>query len=457
MSINAELIKKLENYIQNKITVTLQVKDLEWTIGLRHLPESQGGEANKYITGKLYGTFPNFSFLEDGKDKAQYILKESLSKIQPYYPPDRHSYKEKYLKYKQKYLNLKNQYGGAESSTWTCSICTLINPISALNCMACNTPRNSNTGVTADSSGVMPSMQSELVPGDEEEEVSEGGDTLNLVCISCDKKIRQHQDRIHLFTGGPMHIRCFFDVLQNSFYSKMHEKIINMNDGDTTFSFDDLNALVLNEPYNKEKRRQLINMWISKIDTRKNIDFLKIAREKEFYTNFDNDLEANDLKGLTSMINLGLWYRCPKCGFAYSESSGCNTFRCPWCDIYFCSICLATFEEDKVAHEHVKQEHTLKGVTRRQPAEQERALNTLVSMMVYIHEKGKGHLIDKLLDMISYKRDETAVLNTKVKKEHIKEFIKKAIERKDAEGGDKLARAWFQWQAPTGSGGGGGM
>ena len=345
----------------------------------------------------------------------------------------RNSFKEKYLKYKQKYLNLKNQYGG----TWTCSVCTLINPTSALNCVVCNTPRNtpqsSSTGATVDSGGVGGEQASE-------------GDVGGVECVICNKKITQQQDRIHLFKQGPMHIRCFFDEVLQSFHTKMHEKIININDGaNTTFSFDDLNALVLHEPYNKEKKRQLINMWISKIDTRKNIDSIKIVREKQFYTNFDNDLEANDLESLKSRINFGLWYRCPKCGFEYSENSSCNTFQCPSCDIFFCGICLATFEEDKVAHEHVKHEHTLKGVTRRQPAEQERALNTLVSMMVYIHEKGKGHLIDKLLDMISYKRNETAVLNTKVKKEHIKEFIKKEIERKNAEGGDKLARAWFQW------------
>jgi hypothetical protein len=111
------LMERLIYYDTNKIKVTLQVKDLEETIGNRHWPEDMGGERDKYITGiieisKLSNK--NILFREDGKKRGQYVIEESLSKIKPVNTEtgdptslEGGEYKQKYLKYKQKYLELR--------------------------------------------------------------------------------------------------------------------------------------------------------------------------------------------------------------------------------------------------------------------------------------------------------------------------------------------------------------
>jgi hypothetical protein len=77
---SSAVIKKLEKYVKNKTKVTLQVKDLEPTVGDRHLGEGK----NEYITGILsHDRFSPkvFLFLEDGKEGRQDVLESSLDKI----------------------------------------------------------------------------------------------------------------------------------------------------------------------------------------------------------------------------------------------------------------------------------------------------------------------------------------------------------------------------------------
>jgi len=115
---NMSLMERLIYYETNKIKVTLQVKDLEQTIGIRHWPENMGGERDKYITGIIelskLSNKKEFIFREDGKKRGQYIIEESLSKIKPVNTEtgdptslEGGEYKQKYLKYKQKYLELR--------------------------------------------------------------------------------------------------------------------------------------------------------------------------------------------------------------------------------------------------------------------------------------------------------------------------------------------------------------
>jgi len=77
--INSKLL--LYKYANDKSKVTLQVKNLEPTSGIRHLPENLGGESNKYITGILQAQGSSFVFIEDGKSTGQYIEKDRLSQI----------------------------------------------------------------------------------------------------------------------------------------------------------------------------------------------------------------------------------------------------------------------------------------------------------------------------------------------------------------------------------------
>jgi hypothetical protein len=114
---NMSLMERLIYYETNKIKVTLQVKDLEQTTGIRHWPENMGGERDKYITGIIeLSKLSNkeFIFKEDGKERGQFVIEESLSKIKPVNNEtgdptslEGGEYKQKYLKYKQKYLELR--------------------------------------------------------------------------------------------------------------------------------------------------------------------------------------------------------------------------------------------------------------------------------------------------------------------------------------------------------------
>jgi hypothetical protein len=56
--------------------VTLQVKDLEATVGFRHLTEPE-----KFITGKLEKYGSEYVFREDGGKPGQFILNNRLNKV----------------------------------------------------------------------------------------------------------------------------------------------------------------------------------------------------------------------------------------------------------------------------------------------------------------------------------------------------------------------------------------
>jgi hypothetical protein len=70
------LIRKLDRYVQEKERVVLQVKDLEPTVGSRHVTEP-----DKYIMGTLNKYYNTYGFREDGKESSQEVLKERLYKI----------------------------------------------------------------------------------------------------------------------------------------------------------------------------------------------------------------------------------------------------------------------------------------------------------------------------------------------------------------------------------------
>jgi hypothetical protein len=71
-----KLIIKLNRYVNDKERVVLQVKDLEPTIGSRHVTEP-----NKYIKGTLDKSGNTYVFREDGKQSSQEILKGRYYKI----------------------------------------------------------------------------------------------------------------------------------------------------------------------------------------------------------------------------------------------------------------------------------------------------------------------------------------------------------------------------------------
>ena len=78
--VDNETEARLMNYVKNKTKVTLQVKDLQVTTGVRHFPEV--GELDTYITGVLQFSRGQLYFKEDGRNAFQAVANSGLSRIQ---------------------------------------------------------------------------------------------------------------------------------------------------------------------------------------------------------------------------------------------------------------------------------------------------------------------------------------------------------------------------------------